>query len=209
LEDIEYTKCGCIQLATTPEELKFAKKSYEGEVDMVRKPEAVKFCKSLEEVRDILPEAGPSVLGGVYTPNSGQVNAGLAAHKCAEIAEERGAIVRENVTVKKITKSNGVYTVESSRGEIFRAKAIVVAAGAWANDVIGKNKVDVYKVKGEMGLLGWRGGYIILDLPKDIHIHKRYLTPTPPPLKNSRTNGHQRYGSKARRIFKDACRVLV
>ncbi|GMH62756.1 hypothetical protein TrRE_jg1672 [Triparma retinervis] len=147
LEDIEYTKCGCIQLATTPEELKFAKESYKKEVNNTSKPEAVTFCKSLKEVRDILPEAGPSVLGGVYTPNSGQVNAGLAAHKCAEIAEERGAVIRENVAVKRITKSDGVYMVVSSKGDTFKAKAVVVAAGAWANDVLGKNKVDVYKDK--------------------------------------------------------------
>ena len=141
-------------MATTPEELRFAKESYEKEAAIVSVPESVKFCGSLEEVKAVLPEASSNVLGAIHTPNSGQVNASLAAHKCAEIAEKNGAILRENVSVKKITKTDDLYSIEASDGEVFQAKAVVVAAGAWANDVLEENKVDVYKVKGQMSMSG-------------------------------------------------------
>ena len=154
--DIEFTKCGCLQLANTEEELVLAKETYERESALMTNPSSsIHFLDTSEKVQKILPEASSSVLGAVYTPNSSQVNASLAAHAFAELASSNGATIVEKAQVKSINKKNNVYTVTTTDNNEFLAKIVVVAAGINCNDVLDDEyKINLFPVKGQMRMSG-------------------------------------------------------
>ncbi len=88
---------------------------------------------SQNALRDRFPFIGPEAVAGSYSPHDGHANPRLAAPAFAYAARREGAVVRENVEVLHIEKSGEDFRVETSRGEVFQAPVVLVAAGAWAN----------------------------------------------------------------------------
>jgi sarcosine oxidase len=68
--------------------------------------------------------------GGIADPERGN-----AAHQ--RLARESGAELREHARVTAIRDHGGEYEVELEGGEMIAAGAVVVAADAWTNDLLG------------------------------------------------------------------------
>ena len=84
-----------------------------------------------EELRSFAPYLADDLLGATFCPAEGHANPFLAAPLFARRAVDRGAVVRTGVEVTGIEPG---FVVRTSKGEL-RARRIVNAAGAWADDV--------------------------------------------------------------------------
>jgi sarcosine oxidase len=73
---------------------------------------------------------------GLYQADSGLVAAARANAAHLAAARRRGAVVREQTPVTAVRAGSGEVEVDAG-GETFRAAGLVIAAGAWANAVLG------------------------------------------------------------------------
>jgi sarcosine oxidase len=74
--------------------------------------------------------------GGIADPERGN-----AAHQ--RLARESGAELREHARVSAIREHGGDYLVELDGGETIATGAVVVAADAWTNDLLGPLGLDL------------------------------------------------------------------
>ena len=88
--DIGYSRCGCVKLASNDEEKEEAEKLSRIHSASALDSSGCQYLDSPDKIKKVvLPDIDPSnVTAGIYAPESGQVNAGLAAHALAEMAEE-------------------------------------------------------------------------------------------------------------------------
>jgi len=87
------------------------------------------------ELREFAPYLADDLTGATYCPDEGHANPLLAAPLFAQRASERGAAVRTHAGVTAVERDDaGWFSVTTQAGTI-RARRIVNAAGAWANDV--------------------------------------------------------------------------
>jgi len=136
--EVGYTKCGSIHLACNQEEKKWAARKAEIYTSHAEDSSGVRFLESKEKVGQIVPVA-QDVVGGTFIRDSAQVNAGLATHALADMASEAGANIVENASVTSLERdASDIYNVTTSSGDVYRARNVVVASGAWINDVLPK-----------------------------------------------------------------------
>ncbi|WP_243388315.1 glycine oxidase ThiO [Bacillus kexueae] len=85
--------------------------------------------------------------GAMYIPNDGQVRAADMTRAFCKAACQLGAVVKENTEVLDfLTEHDSIRGIKTTKGE-FHAKYVVVAGGAWTNQLL---KTDwVFPVKGE------------------------------------------------------------
>jgi sarcosine oxidase subunit beta len=88
---------------------------------------------SQNALRDRYPFLGSEALAGSLSPNDGNANPRLAAPAFAYAARREGADARENVEVAHVEKSGEDFRVETTAGEVLRAPALLITAGAWAS----------------------------------------------------------------------------
>ena len=83
-------------------------------------------------LKSLVPEIGPKVVGGIYSPMDGHVNP-LALLRALSVAVRRlGGVVRTGVTVTDIKGADRAFTAILSTGERIEGEAIVLAAGLGA-----------------------------------------------------------------------------
>lgn len=91
-----------------------------------------------DELRSFAPYLAHDLLGASFCPQEGHANPALAAPLFALRAVEAGAVVRTHAEVTGIEVDRGGaagrFTVTTAAGRI-RARRLVNAAGAWANDL--------------------------------------------------------------------------
>ncbi|MBN9653263.1 glycine oxidase ThiO [Halobacillus sp. GSS1] len=97
------------------------------------------------------PAVSSQLSGALFLPNDGQVSAPDLSKAFAMSAVELGAELLEYTDVQGLIKEkNQVTGVRTNRGDV-SADHVVVACGAWSEDLLGKQNsgMDLYPVKGE------------------------------------------------------------
>jgi sarcosine oxidase len=78
----------------------------------------------------------------LYQPDGGFLWSERALHALIDTARESGATVREQTVVRELRRERTAVHVVTDREEI-RARAVVVAAGAWARYVLAPLEIDL------------------------------------------------------------------
>jgi sarcosine oxidase subunit beta len=89
-------------------------------------------------LRQKLPYLGPDILLASYLPSDGHANPRLAAPAFGRAAVREGARVFENTEIVDIEKDGADFRVTAADGRIFKAPAVQISAGAWANRLSAK-----------------------------------------------------------------------
>jgi glycine/D-amino acid oxidase-like deaminating enzyme len=125
---------GGLMVAETPEQLKLLHDKQPLEAAAGLETHVVEG----EELRKLAPYLSENVLGATYCPAEGHVDALLAVPLLALRAVQRGARIRTSTAVTAVAcegaDGGGPFRVTTSAGTI-RAKRLVNAAGAWANEL--------------------------------------------------------------------------
>lgn len=131
-QETEWRQVGSLRLASSPlrmeENLRQAAlcKTFGLPVEVLSSREAVRLFPLISD-RDLV--------GAVYMPTDGRVDASGVTMALAKGARSRGATFYTETRVKGITVKNGrVETVETDRGTI-RTRVVVNAAGMWADQI--------------------------------------------------------------------------
>ena len=120
-------RTGGLMVAETPEELRllYDKQVIEAEAGLET------HVLEGDALWKLAPYLNRKLLGATYCPAEGHANPFLAAPLFALRAADSGAVIRTNVEVKAVEPG---FVVDTSAGRI-RARRVVNAAGAWANDL--------------------------------------------------------------------------
>ncbi|MBB3213851.1 sarcosine oxidase subunit beta [Herbaspirillum sp. Sphag1AN] len=86
-----------------------------------------------KQLRERFPFLGPQIGGGSYSPLDGHANPRLAAPAFGRAAARAGAQIFENTEVDEVEKDGEDFRATATDGRVFRAPAVLIAAGAWAN----------------------------------------------------------------------------
>jgi glycine/D-amino acid oxidase-like deaminating enzyme len=125
--DIGVHRTGGLMVAETPDELQLLhdKQLIEAEAGLE--------THVLEGVAlwELAPYLNRKLLGATYCPAEGHANPFLAAPLFALRASDHGALIRTNVEVASVEPG---FVVGTSAGAV-RARRVVNAAGAWANEL--------------------------------------------------------------------------
>ena len=85
-----------------------------------------------KQLEDLVVDCPARWRSGIYTPDDGRAEAGLAVPEMASSCRKRGVVIMENCAVLEVVRQNGnVSGVVTEQGEI-KASAVLVAAGAWS-----------------------------------------------------------------------------
>jgi sarcosine oxidase len=74
---------------------------------------------------------------GVFSPDGGWIEATHAVRAMVEQTAKRGGVIRDRESVSKIRVNENEVAVATSEGE-YRAGSLVIAAGAWVHDLLGR-----------------------------------------------------------------------
>jgi sarcosine oxidase subunit beta len=86
-------------------------------------------------MRRQFPFLGPEVLAASHSPHDGHANPRLVAPAFARAARRAGAEVFENARITNVEKDGQDFRITSEGGRIFRAPVLLIAAGAWGNEL--------------------------------------------------------------------------
>lgn len=98
-----------------------------------------------------------------YDPDCWDIEADNLLQGFAKGARGAGAVVRTGVEVKGLVRQNGEWLLDTTAGEI-RARAIVNAAGGWADTIGGMAGA------GKLGITPYRRTAITVDVPAGIDV---------------------------------------
>ena len=85
----------------------------------------------------------PDVATFLYQADGAIVRADEALRLQARLATEQGAVLRERTVVEKITARGDEVELVTADGEVARAPAAIVAAGAWAGSLLHSVGIDL------------------------------------------------------------------
>jgi sarcosine oxidase subunit beta len=126
--DLEYRRFGHINLADQEQQLPALEASVE------RQKTAGLDIRMVyeDELRDLVPAAGPQIIAGAYSQGDGFANPILTTRAFSAAARRYGAKIRTRTKVETIRKERSrVMGVESSAGPI-ASRWVINAAGAWS-----------------------------------------------------------------------------
>lgn len=130
-EDVEFLPSGHMRICYGTERLgmfeEYARHARELGLDLE--------ILSGKQLHQRFPFLGPQVGGGSYSPLDGHANPRLAAPAFGRAAARAGAQIFENTDVTDLSKEGTDFIASASDGRSFRAPAVLIAAGAWANQL--------------------------------------------------------------------------
>ena len=110
----------------------------------------------VREARRIEPELSPELAGALHLPLRAQADPQKATLAFADAAAQLGAEIITGRDVTRIDRqSGGLFRVASGR-EVYRAKSLVLAAGAWCGplgEILGL-RIPIVPVRGQMWAAG-------------------------------------------------------
>jgi len=118
---------GGLMVAETPDELRLLHDKHLIEAEAGLETHVLEG----DELREVAPYLNRKLLGATYCPAEGHANPFLAAPLFALRASDRGAVIRTGTEVVSVEPG---FVVGTPSGRI-RARRVVNAAGAWANDL--------------------------------------------------------------------------
>ena len=151
--DIEYHRCGWLNIAETDEDL--ASKA-EHDAQQSGLPGICVEILSRAEARSLEPALSPHVAGATFCPQDGVVNPLKLGMAYVAVARRLGARVYTETTVQGIRVRGGrVTAVRTDRGTI-HTSTVVNAAGIWAAEVgrMVEAELPVVGVRGQVAVTG-------------------------------------------------------
>lgn len=150
--DVEFASNGVLRVAFNHEELEAYRAGlrFRGEMDV----ELLDLDRQM--VREIEPRLSERVIGGVLSPEEGQVSNQIFALALSRAAKKRGARFVEFAPVARFLRRGArVIGVRTHQGD-FSADHIVLCAGAWTKPIAKKLGADIptFPVRGQMLALG-------------------------------------------------------
>ncbi len=146
--DIEFRASGGLQAIQSDEQFQFAR----DRVLALKSRGYTAELLTVDEARAIEPELHPALKGAMYFPLRGQADPVKATKAFADAARNRGAEVFTNREVTAIVPAaGGTYRILCHE-EVFHARSLVLAAGAWC-EPLGKMlavRIPVIPVRGQM-----------------------------------------------------------
>lgn len=99
---------------------------------------AHEYFDSGDALREKWPEMSPGEHEqGVFEPSAGSINSSKTCHAMMRVAQENGWTLREGVRVEDIHRVGpGSIELFTSDGRRIRARRVVLAAGAWTNELL-------------------------------------------------------------------------
>jgi glycine oxidase ThiO len=146
--EVEYRRIGTMEVALDP--------GHAADLQRASHAHAGVGARWMEpaEARRAQPALG-TIAGALLTPVHGYVAAPQLAAALAQAAERRGAtLVRARV--QAVTRTGSAFNVATSSGGV-RASTVVLAAGAWTNQIGGIRTPPLRPVRGQLLHLGWHG----------------------------------------------------
>ncbi|HEY9648281.1 MAG TPA: glycine oxidase ThiO, partial [Chroococcidiopsis sp.] len=120
------------------------------------------------------PGLSPSVTGGWWYPEDGQVDNRALIKALHAAATAIGVEIHEGVTVTAIEQSQGqVTTIKTSSGD-WQAQHYILAAGTWASDLL---PVPVHPRKGQMLAVTVPPSYAERPLQRILYSDEIYIVP--------------------------------
>ena len=86
------------------------------------------------QMRAAVPGLAPQWNNGVFEPDCCDIDVGGLHAAYLASARKAGAVLRNNSPVQEIERQGGIWNIRS-RGDNYRAKTIINAAGAWADEI--------------------------------------------------------------------------
>jgi glycine oxidase len=150
--NVELQLNGVLRVAFTEEELADLRKGlrYQHETGL----ELVELDQPT--VRELEPRLNKNIVGGLFSPDEGQVSNQLFTLALSRAAKQRGARIYERSPVTDFRRSRGSVTaVRTVTGE-YACKKLVLAAGPWTRPIAKMLGADVptRPIRGQMIALG-------------------------------------------------------
>lgn len=152
--DIPFENCGSLVLAFDENDMTTIEKLYNQGVEN-NVPNMKILTK--EEVLAKEPNISKNVIAALYSPTAGVISPWELASAQLEVAAENGVELLTEKEVVNIKCIDDYYEVETSDGSLYKAKAIINAAGVYA-DVI-----QSFVEKVEYKTIPNKGQYYLLD----------------------------------------------
>ncbi len=150
--DIEFRASGALQAVQPGEQHEYARSLA---LSLLSRGYVAEFLP-VQEARRIEPELHPELAGALHLPLRAQADPQKATQAFADAAAQLGA---EIITGREVTgidrQSGGHFRVASSR-DVYRAKNLVLAAGAWCGplgEMLGL-RIPIVPVRGQMWATG-------------------------------------------------------
>jgi glycine oxidase len=146
--DVEFVQNGVLRVAFDEEELAGYRRGlrYRDELGV----ELLELDAAL--VHEVEPRLSPRIVGGVLSPDEGQVSNQQFTLALSRAAKQRGARIVEGAPVLGFRRMGGrVTAVRTPQGE-FACEHLVLAAGPWTRPLARRLGVDVpvFPVRGQM-----------------------------------------------------------
>ena len=109
-----------------------------------------------EALRRLEPSLNPDLTEGLYLPRDWSVDNVLLVEGLGLAAARAGARLEEGARIDRLLVESGRVTGVGAGGESFRAGAVVIAAGAWSQEILGAgvSPLPTHPVRGQMVCLG-------------------------------------------------------
>ncbi len=141
--DIEWRQGGILYLAEGEAEMA----DYEAWLDHARAYQLDSRLLSGREAAALLPGMARTWAGGLHTPGDGQADPVKTTRAFAAAAARRGTEVRTSCIVQAIERGGGTVTgLRTETGEV-KAKAVLVAAGAWTSPLLRDLGLDLPQLR--------------------------------------------------------------
>lgn len=138
-----YRRTGILYVCTTDREVA----EHQTWLEQARGFDLPSRMLSRDEVLQLAPNAVPGIRAGLYTATDGRGEPTKAAAAIARGVQQRGGTVLTNTAVRGIETSAGrISGVVTERGSI-RAKAVILAGGAWSRLFAGNLGIDFPQLK--------------------------------------------------------------
>ena len=146
--DIEFRASGALQAIQTGAQYRYSR---DNALELKSRGYTLDLL-SIKEARALEPELCPDLLGAVHFPLRAQADPVRATRAFAAAAEQHGAQILTGREVTGITHSAGGEFRVTCPGEVYTAKQLVLAAGAWCGplgEMLGL-RIPIVPVRGQM-----------------------------------------------------------
>lgn len=152
--DFQYEICGIYQLAMNEEDATILQKEAVRQKGIGLKAQWF----DLESLQERIPQLNPIHFGGIFYEDDGQVSGERFVSGLWQSALKKGAEIKQDLGSLQLKIEKGNVVGVSSEKETFYGKNIIIAAGAWSDDLLKPLGID-------FGVTPVRGQLIVYDTP--------------------------------------------